>query len=206
MKKIIIAGAGGFGKEVAWIISRINQVRPEIQVIGFCDDDQSKGADVASIARFIGSVDDVIAKHAGCGYICAIGNNENRKRVMSALDRAGLMPLSVIDPSAVIAKDVAVGHGSFINVNAAISTGSCIGQGVIVNINSSVGHDVMLGDFAQVCPGVSVSGACEIGEGALLGSNSCTIPGKKMGAWSVLGAGSVLLRDLEDGGSRVRVR
>ena len=86
MKKIIIAGAGGFGKEVAWIISRINQVHPEFQVVGFCDDDQSTGADVSSIAPFIGSVDDVITKHVGCGYICAIGNNENRKNVMTALD------------------------------------------------------------------------------------------------------------------------
>ena len=206
MKKIIIAGAGGFGKEVAWIISRINQVHPEFQVVGFCDDDQSTGADVSSIAPFIGSVDDVITKHVGCGYICAIGNNENRKNVMTALDRAGLMALSVIDPSAVIAEDVVIGAGCFINVNAAISTGSCVGRGVVVNINASVGHDVTLRDFAQVCPGVSVSGGCVIGEGALLGSNSCTLPGKTMGAWSVLGAGSVLLSNLEDSGSRVRVR
>ena len=206
MKKIIIVGAGGFGKEVAWCISRINQVSPRFELIGFCDDDISKSSDVSSVAPFFGPIENVMSNHGSCGYICAIGNNKIRKNLMGALNQAGLTPISVIDPSAVVADDVLVGSGSFINVHAVVSTGCSIGSGSIVNINASVGHDVALGDFAQVCPGVSVSGGCVIGEGALLGSNSCILPCKEMGAWSVLGAGGLLLTDLEEGGSRVRIR
>lgn len=206
MKNIIIVGAGGFGKEVAWIISRINTVNPVFNLVGFCDDDMSKRDDVSCIASFLGSIDDVKSNQVGSGYICAIGNNKIRKKLMVSLNQSGLTPLSVIDPSAVVAEDAVVGAGSFINVHAAVSTGCKLGCGSIVNINASVGHDVVLGDFAQVCPGVSVSGGCVIGEGALLGSNSCCLPCRKMGAWSVLGAGGVLLTDLEEGGSRVRIR
>ena len=63
-----------------------------------------------------------------------------------------------------------------------------------------------VGDFAQLCPGVSVSGGCEIGEGALLGSNACTIPLKNVGAWATVGAGCCVLRDVDGGATLARIR
>ncbi|MDD2598623.1 MAG: acetyltransferase [Kiritimatiellae bacterium] len=206
MKKIIIIGAGGLGKEIAWVISRINAMNPSFEICGFCDDDLSCAANVKNIAPFLGTVEEVVARHKRTGYICAIGNNKTRKLVMQMLDGMGLFPASVIDPSAAVAEGVQVGAGTYIGINSVVSVGCCLGRGCIVNHNATVGHDVVLGDFAQVCPGVSISGGCVIGEGALLGSNSCTIPGKRMGAWATLGAGAVLLSDLEEGASRVRVR
>ena len=38
MKKIVIVGAGGFGREVEWLIKSINQVNPTYEMIGFVDD------------------------------------------------------------------------------------------------------------------------------------------------------------------------
>ena len=206
IKKIVIVGSGGFGKEIAWVIGRINQLNPSFDICGFCDDDLSCASNVEDIAPFLGSVEDVAGKYKGCGYICAIGNNKVRKRLMLQFDAAGFVPVTVIDPSAVIATDVKIGAGSYVGVNSVVSVGCQLGRGCIVNHNVTVGHDVTAGDYVQLAPGVRVSGGCSIGSGALLGSNSCTIPLKTMGAWSMLGAGAVLLSDLEDGGSRVRIR
>lgn len=206
MKKIVIVGASGFGREIAWVIERVNQVRPQWEIAGFCDDDPSTAVKVAATAPFLGSVAEVVSHPEGRCYICAIGNNLIRKRLMEQFAAAGWEAVTITDPTAVVASKVEIGVGSYVGVHSVVSTGAQLGQGCIVNHNATVGHDVIAADYVQICPGVSVSGGCDLGEGALLGSNSCTIPGKKMGAWSTLGAGSVLLSELEGGGSRIRIR
>ena len=39
MKDIAIYGAGGFGREVACILEKINEVEPKWHLVGFYDDD-----------------------------------------------------------------------------------------------------------------------------------------------------------------------
>ena len=38
MEKIVIIGAGGFGREVKWLIDRINKTSGTWDLIGFIDD------------------------------------------------------------------------------------------------------------------------------------------------------------------------
>ena len=38
----------------------------------------------------------------------------------------------------------------------------------------------------------------EIGEGVLIGAGTTIIPGVKIGCWSVIGAGSVVAKDIPD--------
>jgi serine acetyltransferase len=92
-----------------------------------------------------------------------------------------------------------------VGIGSVVSTGARLGAGVIVNHHVCVGHDVAVDNFAQLCPGVNVSGGCEIGEGALLGTNAGTIPLKRVGAWATVGAGTTALRDVADGASMVRL-
>jgi len=40
MKKVIIIGAGGVGREVALIINQINNFKPTWNIIGFLDDNK----------------------------------------------------------------------------------------------------------------------------------------------------------------------
>ena len=205
MNKIIIVGAGGFGREAAWVIDRSNAVNPTYELLGFCDDD-SEYCMTHYGSSYLGTLEEVAEGYSGVSFFCAIGKNRIRQSVTKHLTESGLAMVTVIDPSAVIAPDVTVGDGSFIGIGSVISVSTKIGSGVIINHNVTVGHDVTVDDFAQLCPGVSLSGSCHVGEGALLGSNSATVQERKIGAWSTLGIGAVLLSDLEDGQSRVRLR
>ncbi|MCC7573091.1 MAG: transferase, partial [Candidatus Methanofastidiosum sp.] len=38
MKPLIIIGAGGFGREVAWLVNDINKQKREWELLGFLDD------------------------------------------------------------------------------------------------------------------------------------------------------------------------
>ena len=201
-KRIIIAGASGFGREVAWVLKRMDH---GAEIAGFCDDDPGKAEFVEEVAPYLGGVEETIASYADCSFFCAIGNNQIRKKVCSLFVEAGVDIAKVIDPSSVVAPKVVVGAGSFIGINSVVSVSCSIGSGVIINHNVTVGHDVNVQDFAQLCPGVCVSGGCEIGEGALLGTLAGTIPLKRIGAWATLGAGVTTLRNVPDGTSMIRL-
>ena len=206
MKRCVVLGASGFGKEIAWIISRINVITPSFELVGFCDDAPDKQTGSFAGYTLFGVLEQAAASLEGCGFICAIGNNRIRQRVSTRAIAAGLVPLSIVDPTASIAPDAVVGDGSFLGVGSVVSTGTMLGCGVIVNHQACIGHDVQLGNFSQVCPGARVSGWCAIGEGALLGTNAAVIPSIKIGAWATLGAGSTALRDIPDGATIVRLK
>lgn len=205
MKKIVILGASGFGLEAAWIVERINRVSSEFELIGFCDDDSSKWNGTCGTYPLLGPVENVATLFKNVAFFCAVGDNRARQKFTERARSAGLEPVTLKDPGAVIAPDAVIGAGSFIGIGSVVSVGSCLGEGVIVNHQVTVGHDALIGNFAQLCPGVCLSGGCEVGEGALLGTNAGTIPLKKLGAWSVLGAGTTALKDIPPGATVVRL-
>lgn len=205
MRKIFIIGAGGFGREVAWVIERINAVRPEFEVLGFCDDAEGKRAGMCGAYRLLGP-DRLLGEQFGtAGFFCAIGDNRIRKAVTEKMRAKGHEPVTVVDPGAVIAPGAVIGRGSYVGIGSVVSVGSRLGDGVLVNHQVTVGHDVVAGDFAQLCPGVRVSGGSVLGEGVLMGSNACTIPCVRVGAWATVGAGAAALRDIQDGAGLIRL-
>jgi len=204
MQRIVIVGAGGFGREVAWIVERINAVCPTFELLGFCDDAEDKRDGFCGAYPLLGTIEAVAKKFGALGFVCAVGNNKSRQAVALRAVAAGHKPVTVIDPSAMIAPDVVIGAGSYVGIGSVVSIAARLGEGVLVNHQVTVGHDVVVDDFAQLCPGVRVSGGCAVGEGVLMGSNACTIPGVRIGAWATVGAGSVALRDVPEGGSLIR--
>jgi sugar O-acyltransferase (sialic acid O-acetyltransferase NeuD family) len=205
MKKLIIVGASGFGREVAWIVERINDETPSFEILGFSDDAEDRREGVCGVYPLLGPIEAAAVKAGGVGFFCAVGNNRARQTLMARALSAGLEPVTLVDREAVLAPGVELGRGCFIGVGSVVSVGTKMGDGVIVNHQVTVGHDVTLGDFAQLCPGVRVSGGSTLGEGALMGSNACTIPCVRIGAWATVGAGAAALRDVQEGGSWVRL-
>lgn len=206
MQRMVIIGAGGFGREVAWVIERINAVAPTFEMLGFCDDATGKNEGFCGIYPLLGSIDKIKVQFGNVGFFCAIGNNRVRQEVTVNARAQGHEPILLVDPAAVIAPDVKIGRGGFVGIGSVVSVGSVIGEGVIVNHQVCVGHDVTVGNFAQLCPGVCVSGGCEIGEGALLGTLAGTIPLKRVGAWATVGAGMTALVNVADETTMVRLR
>ena len=60
-----------------------------------------------------------------------------------------------------------------------------------------MGHDTTVGDWSQINSHCGVNGCSTLGEGVFLGSHACIIPRVKVGVWAFIGAGSVVLRDVE---------
>jgi acetyltransferase EpsM len=45
---------------------------------------------------------------------------------------------------------------------------------------------------------VVLCGTVKVGEGTLIGARAIVIPGKKIGKWVTIGAGSVVVKDIPD--------
>lgn len=201
MKKLYIIGAGGFGREVAWLVERINSIEPVWELQGFLDDDPKKQGTTEGRHRVVG----------GCGLlkdlkeetwiVCAVGAAAIRRRIIEKIQRYGnknIKSAVLIDPSVLCSSSVSVGEGSIICAGTILTVDITIGKHVIINLDCTVGHDAEIGDYVTVCPSVNVSGCARVEQGAELGTGAQIIQGKRIGKGTVLGAGAVAVRDLPD--------
>ncbi|MBR4172649.1 MAG: acetyltransferase [Kiritimatiellae bacterium] len=204
MKQIVILGAGGLGREIVWVIERIQQIRPTYEILGFCDDAPALKAGTCANYPLLGKLADATFP-AGTSFFCAIGNNKIRKAVFAQAIEKGLVPETILDPTAVIAPNASLGTGSYVGIGSVVSVGAKLGTGTIVNHHVCIGHDVQAEDWCQFSPGVCISGECTLGEGVLVGTLGGTIQQRTIGPWATIGAGLVTLRDIPAETTRVRL-
>ena len=199
MRDLFIVGAGGFGREAVWTVERINAAaqQPLWRVIGFADDDPAKASGNFEGYPLLGSVETASKDHPGASVFIAVGDNAIRRRLYAQL-RGHDFP-ALIDPSAQVAPTTEFRHGTFIAVEAVVSVGTDIGKFVIINARAGVGHDSVVGDFANVAPGVSLSGHTTLGADVFMGTNSCTAPGLTVGDGATVACGTPVLANVPAG-------
>ncbi len=193
MRDLVIFGSGGHARETAQLVRDINAVSPTWSLVGMLDDDARKhGTRVGDLTVLGGA--DWWQTHAGVSVVIAVGNTVAKRKIATRLTGAHFATL--IHPRAWVGERVHIGDGSTICANVTASCDIVIGAHVIVNVAANIAHDARLADFVTVAPGAKLSGAVEVGEGADLGTGCAVIQGVKIGAWSIVGAGAVVVRDL----------
>lgn len=202
MKKIYIIGAGGFGRETAWLIERINQkeAEPVWEIQGFLDEDKNKYGTRAGRYYVAGGCEVLGTCKEEIWAVCAIGNAGSRKRMVEKASAYEQVRFAVLkDPDAVVSPFVTIGEGSIICAKAVVTVDISIGRHVIVSMDSTVGHDAVIEDFVTIYPGANVSGSDVIGQEAEIGAGSQIIQGKRIGKGTIVGAGAVVIQDLPEG-------
>lgn len=206
MKKLYIIGAGGFGREAAWLVERINKAEPIWELEGFLDDNPEKHGTLEGRYPVVGDCDFLENAEEDVWVVCAVGAAAVRKRIVQKLQKyKKIRYATLIDPSVLISPSVRIGEGSIICAGNILTVDIIIGRHVIINLDCTVGHDVQIEDFVTICPSVNVSGCAIIGEEAELGTGTQIIQGKRIGRESILGAGAVVIRDIPDGCTAVGI-
>lgn len=195
MNDLVIVGAGGLGREVAWMVERINQVNPKWNLLGFIDDSEKLKGSIVNGYPVLGSTEWLNKnKFNNLFAVCAIGASKVRKAVVSRLENVKFATL--IDPMALISDKVKIGEGSIICANSVLTVDITIGLHNIINIDCTIGHDAILQDFVTLYPSVNISGNTFIGECVEMGTGSQIIQGVKVGEDTIVGAGAVIVKDL----------
>lgn len=197
MKDLIIFGASGFGREVAWAVERINKVKPTWNLLGFMDDNESIQGNVINGYEVLGKTAD-IGKYPDVYFVCAVGASRTREIIIRKLKSVNpnIKFGKVIDPSVEISNLVTIGEGTIICAHTIITVNIAIGNHVIINLDCTVGHDAVIQDFVTMYPSVNVSGITHIGHAAELGTGMQIIQGKSIGDYSIIGAGAVVTKDI----------
>jgi sugar O-acyltransferase (sialic acid O-acetyltransferase NeuD family) len=209
---LVIVGSGGLGTEFTWVANEMNTMaavngvagRPW-QILGYADDAPEKRGQQNGGYPVHGTIQETAEKFLGqnIAFAVAVGDNQARKRLAIAAEAFGWHPAALVHPSVILAGDVTIGAGTYIAPGCVVCPRAQVGNYVIVNTHVSLGHDSVVEDFSQICPGARVSGGCHLGKGAFLGSNSSLTPGVTVGDEAVVGANSHAVRKVRAGSTVV---
>src|SRR4029077_1068481 len=119
-----------------------------------------------------------------------------RWEIYTKLESFNLDYVNIIHPSALIGKGVVIGKGSVVLAGGIINSGSTTGDFIIVNTKASLDHDNHIGHFASIAPNVTAGGNVKIDEFSAISIGVILKNGISVGAHSVIGAGSLVLRDV----------
>ncbi len=158
-------------------------------------DDSPNGPSSYHGVPVIGRPGDWQSAPAHAGFVLAHGQHERLElgRAMLAAGRA--LPV-VVHPNSYVSPSVTLANGAVVLSGCTINADASIGEFVIVNANCSVDHDNVLEAASQLGPGVTFPGNVRVCEGAFVGAGAVSLPGKTIGAWALVGAGSLVTKDV----------
>ncbi len=206
LKDLYIIGAGGFGREVAWLVERINEKNPTWNLKGFIDDNASThgtmqgGYPVLGGCDYLNEIDDEV------WIVCAVGSANIRKKIIKKVENISKVRFAtLVDPSVICSQRVEIGNGTIICAGCILTVDITIGKHVIVNLDCTIGHDVVIKNYVTIYPSVNVSGCVNVGECTELGTGMQIIQGKNIAKNVIVGAGSVVIKDIMEEGTYVGV-
>jgi sugar O-acyltransferase (sialic acid O-acetyltransferase NeuD family) len=197
MKKIVIIGAGGFGREVLDVIDACNQADEIYEPLGFIVDPQYGTPGTLINNKPILGGFDWLEKHVDDVYVtCGVGPSHLRYQLIQRAIAVNCRFINLIHPSTIITRWVTMGQGVIITAGCILTNQIKIGSHVHLNLDCTIGHDVVLQDFVTLAPGVHVSGNVTLGLGCYVGTGANIIEKLQVGDWSIIGAGSAIVKSI----------
>ncbi|NQU85272.1 MAG: serine acetyltransferase, partial [Mariniphaga sp.] len=196
-----IYGAGGFGKEVACIINEINiHENNKWNLIGFFDDGIEIGSEISHFGKVIGGIEKLNNWESELYIVFAIGTPKIIKKIISNIDNLNVYFPNIIHPEVKFADLVSfsIGKGNVIVRGCTFSVDVTIGDFNQFNSISALAHDVIVGSFNVLMPLTRISGEVNIGNCNFFGINAIVLQGIKIGDYTRIGAGSVLMKKTKD--------
>lgn len=209
MKDIAIFGAGGFGREVACLIRRINESHeePVWNLVGFFDDGVEKGTPVSHFGNCLGGVDELNRWETPIDVCVAVGKGSTVEKIVGRITNPVVEFPNVIHPKVVFndKESLRMGRGNIIQANCSFSCDVTIGDFNVMNGSVVFGHDVTVGSFNSFMPAIRVSGEVKIGNCNFFGVGAIILQQLTVKNNTTLAAGSVLMTKPKEGGLYIGV-
>lgn len=176
MKEIAIYGFGGFGREVACLIRKINERQPRWKFIGYFDDGHAAGERNA-YGEVLGGMETLNGWPRELDVAFAIGSAPVLRRLTARVvnPRVGFPNLIAPDVLFFDRDSVTMGRGNLLTFGCRLSCGVTLGDFNILNGCVSLGHEASLGDCNVLFPETRLSGEVRVGDGNFFGAvrSSC---------------------------------
>lgn len=128
-----------------------------------------------------------------------VGDNAPRRKLFEKALEAGLRPLTVVHPAAMLSPWAELGEGAQLLPGCIVNAGARVGANAIVNSGAIVEHDGVIGAHAHVATGARLAGGVTVGALAHVGLGASVKQGVVIGEGAVVGAGAAVIRDVPAG-------
>lgn len=194
--RLIIVGAGGFGRELYFWARDCHQAGSVPPLAGFIDDviDALPGYDMSRL----GTIQDY-QPQAGDQFVVALGEPAKKRKVVEMLQGRGARFATLIHPTTTVVATASIGEGVIMCPFAMAMPDSKAERFVTILNYGGIGHDAVAGEFTTLSSLVDVTGNVKIGKDVSIGSGARLLPGIKVGDGATIGAGAVVVRSVKPG-------
>ena len=189
-------------KYILWGASNPETIRfvqaAKINLVGFLDSDVKKHGTDFHGYPVLGGIEQVNKYAPHVKFVNLItGNMKARHEVTKDILKRGGKLGKLIYPTIDLTM-VKVGLGAYIQEGVILQADVEVGINSSIHIGAMIGHETKIGNTVFIAHGVCISGCCSIGDGTFIGTNATILPRIKIGKWCVIGAGSVVTKDMPD--------
>ena len=196
-KKLAIFGSGGYGCEIKELAEWRNTVDNIWSEIVFIDDVREEGVFFGiktmhfstAITRF--STDEI-------EFVVALGDPTSKIGAFNMIAEAGYTFGKVVSPNAIVSSSATLGDGVIVQIGAMVEQNVVLERGVSIGNYVEVGHDTIVGEFSHIGAKTNIGGENTIGRMTFLGLQTVTREKAKIGSFTTVGMGSIVVSDLPD--------
>ena len=201
-KRIVVAGAGGFAREVRWLIEETNRSdnRPLYDFVGYVVSDSSRLGEHDAESQIVGDLAwlDKNRRSVDC---MALGVGTPTARIRMAEEIGRLLPElawpALVHPSVRLDRESCVVNEGVVLCAGVIATVSVVfGRFSMVNLACTLGHEAVVGAGTVLNPTVNISGGVCLGEQVLVGTGAQILQYVRVGKGATVGAGAVVTKDV----------
>lgn len=192
-KKLILVGGGGHCKSVIDVAESAG-----FHIKGILDVPENVGKKVLGYP-IIGADDQIKDYVDGVVFLVTVGHIKDaalRIRLHQKIADAGGRLATIVASTAHVSRYAHLGEGTIVMHHAMVNADANIGRGCIINTFANIEHDAKIGDYCHISTGAMVNGNCIVGSETFLGSQSVMVNGIEIAAGCVVGAASLVRKNL----------
>ena len=198
MRNLYIIGARGCGRETYNLFLDCKEALKDVECIGFLDDKKDALDGYEGYPPIVSSVEDYIPKDNDV-FICALGDPHWIKHYTSIIEKKNGDFISLVSPEAYIGSNTTIGKGCHIARWSIVSCDVSIGNHCYVGAFSDIGHDVTIKANTHLGAYTFIGGKASLEENVTVHPRVNILPGKRIGSESIIGAGSIVIRNVKPG-------
>lgn len=192
---LIIIGAGGFAKEIIFLVERNNF----FAIKGLVDDKYQELPEEILGYPVLGGIDYLNQIRKNTAIAIGVAKPKIKEIIYHKIKTNGYLFFpNIVDSTALIGSEVSLGIGNIIMPYSTFTAHISIGNFNMVNIHSTIGHDSEIKNYNSIYPDVNLSGNVSIGSHNEFGVGTKVIQNIKIGNDNITGAGSVVIRNIKN--------
>jgi len=202
-KKVVVLGGIGIGL----IASSIIDLYDDLELIGFLNDNEPIGKEIGDFERkikVVGKSEDVHKficnddTYAFIAYL-VMKNKKSSYEKIKSLNIPEEKFINLIHPTAIVPKGYSkIGKGVLFAPLSQLSPDTTVSNNCILLPNSFLGHNSFMDEYSSIATNSVVGAHVHVGKGVHIGSNATIRETVRIGDYSFVGMGSVVLNNVPD--------